>query len=99
MAKCPVCGGELVENDKTIQCEHCFPEKACDFTLWKESTKKFFGVNLTMKLVEKILGGDEIEITRKSKAGNDYTGTYTIAKNDKGFWGLEMTGFANKDKK
>ena len=99
MAKCPVCGGELVENDRTIQCEHAFPEKKCDFTLWKENTKNWYGVDLTMELVDKILGGEEIEITRTSKAGNEYTGMYTIAKNDNGFWGLDMTGYANKDKK
>lgn len=99
MVKCPVCGGELVENDRTIQCEHAYPEKSCDFTLWKESTKKYFGIDMTMELADKILGGEEIEITRTSKAGNPYTGLYTIGKNDKGFWGLEMTGFANKDNK
>ena len=99
MAKCPVCGGELVENDRTIQCEHAFPEKKCDFTLWKENTKNWYGVDLTMELVDKILGGEEIELTRTSKAGNEYTGMYTTAKNDKGFWGLDMTGYANKDKK
>lgn len=99
MAKCPVCGGELVENDRTIQCEHAFPEKKCDFTLWKENTKNWYGVDLTMELVDKILGGEQLELTRTSKAGNEYTGMYTIAKNDKGFWGLDMTGYANKDKK
>lgn len=99
MAKCPVCGGELIENDRTIQCEHAFPEKKCDFTLWKENTKNWYGVDLTMELVGKILGGEQLELTRTSKAGNEYTGMYTIAKNDKGFWGLDMTGYANKDKK
>lgn len=98
MAKCPVCGGELVENDRTIQCEHAFPEKKCDFTLWKENTKNWYGVDLTMELVDKILGGEQLELTRTSKAGNEYTGLYTIAKNAKGFWGLDMTGYANKDK-
>lgn len=99
MAKCPVCGGELIENDRTIQCEHAFPEKKCDFTLWKENTKNWYSVDLTMELVDKILGGEQLELTRTSKAGNEYTGLYTIAKNAKGFWGLDMTGYANKDKK
>ena len=69
MAKCPVCGGKLIENDKTIQCEHCFPEKACDFTLWKESTKKFFGVNLTWNLFKKFSAEKKFKLQENQTLG------------------------------
>ena len=88
--------GQLVENDKTIQCEHAYPERKCDFTLWKESTKKYFGVDLDMNLVEKLTSGETIELTRKSKEGKEYTAKYDISKNDKGYWGLNFKEFVSK---
>lgn len=97
-AKCPNCGGEIVENDRTFQCEHAYPEKACDFTMWKDSFKNFWKMDLTEDLLDRILAdGEEVELTRKSKAGKEYTAKYNIAKNEAGYWELNLVEFVNKN--
>ena len=50
--KCPLCGGDVLENTKAFYCAGW--KNGCKFTLWKDSLERY-GVSLDGKLVKELL--------------------------------------------
>ena len=71
IGKCPRCGGDVAENKKGF----CCMDKACDFTLWKDS--KFFTSkkkSLTKAIAIELLknGRAKLKGCYSEKAGRTY---------------------------
>lgn len=75
IGKCPKCGKNVYENDKSYYCEGYRDEPKCNFSLWKDN--QFFkdrGMTFTKAMAKKLIALEEIEIKNlKSKEGKEYT--------------------------
>lgn len=62
IGKCPLCGGDVIENFKAFSCEHYKPKKTskkktedetgCTFAIWKTIAGKFITKEIAVELLE-----------------------------------------------
>ena len=80
MLKCPMCGGEVTEKEKSFSCSNWKSiDGGCKFTIWKES----FGARFTKEDVEKLINGEVIVKTNISKSGNEYPANWLLDNDNK----------------
>lgn len=51
--KCPLCDGEITENDKAFGCANW--RQGCPFTVWKDGFARNGGPNITKTLIKKVM--------------------------------------------
>ena len=78
IGKCPRCGKNIFENDKSFYCEGYRDDPKCTFSLWKDS--KYWsarGITFTKEMAQNLLKDGSIRIDGlRSKAGNLYNGIF-----------------------
>ena len=68
IGKCPLCGGDVIENFKAFACQHYKPKKTttkkksedeagCTFAIWKTIAGKFITKEIAIELLEKKKSG------------------------------------------
>lgn len=78
IGKCPKCGKNVFESEKSFYCEGFKDEPKCSFSLWKDN-KYFAARNLTITkaMAQKFLSDGKVQINDlRSKAGNLYNGVF-----------------------
>lgn len=70
IANCPKCGRPIYENSKAYSCSGF--KEGCKTTLWKNGLEKLGKKNITKNEAKKLLTGEKVNVTLKSKAGNSY---------------------------
>ena len=80
IGKCPRCGKNVFENEKSFYCEGYRDEPKCTFSLWKDS--KYWsarGITLTKEMAQSLLNDGQVRIDGlRSKAGNLYNGIFSM---------------------
>lgn len=68
IGKCPICGGDVVENTKAFGCSNW--KDGCKFTVWKTMSKK----NISEKMVKDIIEKGKTGVIKgfKNKDGDDF---------------------------
>ena len=78
VGKCPKCGNNVIESDKSFYCDGFRMEHKCNFSLWKNN--KYLqarGVTLTADLAQELLTNGKMQINGlTSKAGNTYNAIF-----------------------
>ena len=78
VGKCPKCGNNVIESDKSFYCDGFRMEHKCNFSLWKNN--KYLqarGVTLTADLAQELLANGKMQINGlTSKAGNSYNAIF-----------------------
>ncbi|MBP3625332.1 MAG: DNA topoisomerase 3 [Peptococcaceae bacterium] len=78
VGKCPKCGNNVIESDKSFYCDGFRMEHKCNFSLWKNN--KYLqarGVTLTADLAQELLTNGKMQINGlTSKAGNSYNAIF-----------------------
>ena len=75
IGKCPKCGKNVYESEKSFYCEGFKEEPKCNFTLWKNN--KFFedkGKKITKTIAKSLLSKEKANVKGFKK--NDGAGTY-----------------------
>ena len=76
IGKCPRCGKNIYEADKSFYCEGYKAEPKCSFAIWKND--KFFtdrGKKITKEMARSFLKGQKVKVSGLKK--KDGSGTYT----------------------
>ena len=80
VGKCPKCGQNVIESDKSFYCDGFRMEHKCNFSLWKNN--KYLearGVTLTADMAEQLLSTGKMQVNNlTSKAGNLYNAIFYI---------------------
>ncbi len=78
VGKCPKCGQNVIESDKSFYCDGFRMEHKCNFSLWKNN--KYLqarGVTLTAELASELLANGKMQINNlTSKAGKQYNAIF-----------------------
>ena len=78
VGKCPKCGNNVIESDKSFYCDGFRMEHKCNFSLWKNN--KYLqtrGVTLTAELATELLATGKMQVNNlMSKAGNSYNAIF-----------------------
>ncbi|MBQ5368611.1 MAG: DNA topoisomerase III, partial [Peptococcaceae bacterium] len=78
VGKCPKCGQNVIESDKSFYCDGFRMEHKCNFSLWKNN--KYLqarGVTLTAELAQELLANGKMQVNNlTSKAGNSYNAIF-----------------------
>ncbi len=78
VGKCPKCGQNVIESDKSFYCDGFRMEHKCNFSLWKQN--KYLqarGVTLTAELARELLANGNMQINNlTSKAGKQYNAIF-----------------------
>ena len=78
VGKCPKCGQNVIESDKSFYCDGFRMEHKCNFSLWKNN--KYLearGVTLTADMEEQLLSTGKMQVNNlTSKAGNLYNAIF-----------------------
>ena len=78
VGKCPKCGNNVIESDKSFYCDGFRMDHKCNFSLWKNN--KYLqarGVTLTADLAQELLTNGKMQINGlTSKAGNSYNAIF-----------------------
>ena len=78
VGKCPKCGQNVIESDKSFYCDGFRMEHKCNFSLWKSN--KYLqarGVTLTAELAQELLANGKMQVNNlTSKAGNSYNAIF-----------------------
>ena len=78
VGKCPKCGNNVIESDKSFYCDGFRMDHKCNFSLWKNN--KYLqarGVTLTADLAQELLANGKMQINGlTSKAGNSYNAIF-----------------------
>ena len=78
VGKCPKCGQNVIESDKSFYCDGFRMEHKCNFSLWKNN--KYLqarGVTLTAELAQELLTNGKMQVNNlTSKAGNSYNAIF-----------------------
>ena len=78
VGKCPKCGQNVIESDKSFYCDGFRMEHKCNFSLWKNN--KYLearGVTLTADMAEQLLSTGKMQVNNlTSKAGNLYNAIF-----------------------
>lgn len=75
LGKCPLCGGDIVENSKAFGCSN-WKEKSCKFVIWKRIAGKEISAELAKMLIEQ--GRTEKLGGFTSKAGKPFETTLVL---------------------
>ena len=84
IGKCPKCGKDIFENDKSFYCSGYNDESKCNFSFWKET--KFFDnkIKVTKSKMQQLLKG-EATFKLKGKDAKSYDQKMEIKENGKYF--------------
>ena len=84
IGKCPKCGKDIFENDKSFYCSGYKDEPKCNFSFWKET--KFFDnkIKVTKSKMQQLLKG-EATFKLKGKDAKSYDQKMEIKENGKYF--------------
>lgn len=84
IGKCPKCGKDIFENDKSFYCSGYKDEPKCNFSFWKET--KFFEnkIKVTKSKMQQLLKG-EATFKLKGKDAKSYEQKMEIKENGKYF--------------
>lgn len=78
IGKCPKCGKNVFESDKSFYCEGFKDDPKCSFSLWKNN--KYFaarGLTITKEMAQQFLQTGKVQINGlRSKANNVYNGIF-----------------------
>lgn len=78
VGKCPKCGNNVIESDKSFYCDGFRMEHKCNFSLWKNN--KYLqarGVTLTADMAQELLSTGKMQVNGlTSKAGNTYNAVF-----------------------
>lgn len=78
VGKCPKCGQNVIESDKSFYCDGFRMEHKCNFSLWKNN--KYLqarGITLTADLAAELLSTGKMQINDlTSKAGKQYNAVF-----------------------
>ena len=78
VGKCPKCGCNVIESDKSFYCDGFRQAHQCKFSLWKNN--KYLqarGVTLTADLASELLATGKMQVNDLvSKAGNHYNAIF-----------------------
>ncbi len=78
VGKCPKCGQNVIESDKSFYCDGFRMEHKCNFSLWKNN--KYLqarGVTLTADMAEQLLSAGKVQVNNlTSKAGKQYNAIF-----------------------
>lgn len=88
LGKCPVCGKEVYENQRSFGCSGY--RDGCDFAVWKNDKylAKIHKVP-TASMVEKLLKEGQIRIKTGNRGKKALVSTLRYVKKDNGYWGWE----------
>ena len=85
IGKCPKCGCNVIENDRSFYCDGYRKEHKCNFSIWKNN--KYFqarGITLTTEIVTEMLKSGKAQINNiRSKSGNSYNGIFFMEPGEK----------------
>lgn len=78
VGKCPKCGCNVIESDKSFYCDGFRQEHKCNFSLWKNNRYlQARGITLTAELAGQLLATGHMRINDLvSKAGNKYNAIF-----------------------
>ncbi len=93
VGKCPLCQGDIIENDKNFGCSNW--KTGCKYAIWKNDKYiKTFGKKVTSTMVKKLLKDGKVEFNDLvSKKGTKYTAylSYGLDKDTVFFsWKMEF---------
>ena len=78
VGKCPKCGNNVIESDKSFYCDGFRMEHKSNFSLWKNN--KYLqarGITLTADLAQELLAKGKMQVNNlTSKAGNSYNAIF-----------------------
>lgn len=78
VGKCPKCGCNVIESEKSFYCDGFRQAHKCNFSLWKNN--KYLqarGITLTAELAEELLSTGKMQINNLvSKSGNHYNAIF-----------------------
>ena len=78
VGKCPKCGQNVIESDKSFYCDGFRMEHKCNFSLWKNN--KYLqarGIVLTADMAAQLLANGKMQINNlTSKAGKEYNAIF-----------------------
>ncbi len=78
VGKCPKCGNNVIESEKSFYCDGFRMEHKCNFSLWKNN--KYLqarGVTLTADMAAELLATGKMQVDNlTSKAGNNYNAIF-----------------------
>ena len=85
VGKCPKCGCNVIESEKSFYCDGFRQPHKCNFSIWKNN--KYFearGITLTAKMASALLKYGKIQINNlTSKSGNKYNGIFYMEPGEK----------------
>lgn len=80
IGKCPKCGGNVYENQKSFYCENYRNNPPCKFSLWKNN--RFFeykGKQITKTVAKELLKNGKVKMKKlKAKSGKEYDAVITM---------------------
>ena len=78
VGKCPKCGQNVIESDKSFYCDGFRMEHKCNFSLWKNN--KYLqarGITLTADMASELLSTGKMQVNNlTSKAGKQYNAIF-----------------------
>ena len=78
VGKCPKCGQNVIESDKSFYCDGFRMEHKCNFSLWKNN--KYLqarGITLTADMAAELLSTGKMQVNNlTSKAGKQYNAIF-----------------------
>ena len=78
VGKCPKCGQNVIESDKSFYCDGFRMEHKCNFSLWKNN--KYLqarGIVLTADMAAQLLANGKMQVNNlTSKAGKEYNAIF-----------------------
>jgi DNA topoisomerase-3 len=81
LGKCPECGANVVENEKSF---YCSSYKNCNFSIWKDNNFcKNFGFKLNKTTVKQILAKGSVLAELNSKSGKKFKALVMLEKVEK----------------
>lgn len=85
IGKCPKCGKNVFESEKSFYCDGFRDDPKCTFSLWKEN--KYWsarGISITSDIAKTLLQDGQVQINGlKSKAGNTYNAIFYMELGEK----------------
>ncbi len=80
VGRCPVCGADVIENEKSFYCDGFRLPQKCRFSVWKDN--KYLasrGVTLTAEMMRQLLETGKARVDGlTSKAGNRYNAVFFL---------------------
>lgn len=95
LGKCPICGNDVVENEKSFGCINW--KNGCKYTIWKDDKFiKAIGKSVSKEMVELLLKNGKVGFRNiKSKKGTVYSAYFRYEKDDESGYFKWKTEFIN----